>query len=325
VGQYKVPQNVESDDKILGPFTLKQAIYIAIGIMYGLLTFALLRALLPVWFIVGVPPMLVMVMLGAYKRSDQPFESYVVNIAGYFVKPRKRIWHKDPIVEAFHIEQTVVTAEQARRDPREVLGELEKLAQVVDTRGWSAKSAKIQEPTIVHPGASALDNDRIVQPSAPKVTDNDLSSDVHLADDILDFRNNPNAQNLNKLLADTMSHSHDEVMAKMQAAQSQPPTPPPPPVPPQPITIQPIAYPEAPPAPQPPPYVPVKTPEGAIPGAVTPPTPSNSQSTSGMTVNPLEGILRIAMENEDLTISQLSQQVQKQKPVLPEGETVELR
>ena len=46
MGTYKVPQNVEAEDKILGPLSLKQFIYALIGLGWGFLTFAILKSVL---------------------------------------------------------------------------------------------------------------------------------------------------------------------------------------------------------------------------------------------------------------------------------------
>ena len=74
MGQYKVPQNVEAEDKIIGFLTLKQFIYAVIGVMSGLISFLTLRKAPIVMLIVGVPPTALFLLLGLYQRQDQPFE-----------------------------------------------------------------------------------------------------------------------------------------------------------------------------------------------------------------------------------------------------------
>lgn len=274
MGQYKVPQNVEAEDKIIGPLTLKQFLYAVVGLAYGGITYLILQKIIVVWVLIGVPPALLLLMLGLYQRQDQPFETYLISLIGFLAKPRKRIWHKDPLAEVFHIEPPKLAPQEAHRDPREVLGELEKLSQVVDTRGWSAKEPNIQEPTVTESFAAS---DRIVEPSIPKLTDSDIASDVNLSDDILDFRNNPSAQNLNRLIADSSQHLREEALGKMEKAEK-----------------------------------------------LKPKVKANSASVSEMTDNPLAGILKSAMENEELTVSQLAAQVNR-TAALAEGQAITLR
>jgi hypothetical protein len=136
MGQYKVPQDVEAEDKILGPYTLKQFIYAVIGVAYGFLTFRIFFATTPVlFFIIGVPPTILMLMLGLYQRKDQPFEALFLALVAFWTKPRTRIWLKEPITEVFKIVQPPLKEDVTQRSPGEVRSQLEHVAQVIDTRG----------------------------------------------------------------------------------------------------------------------------------------------------------------------------------------------
>jgi hypothetical protein len=213
MGQYKVPQDVEAEDKIIGFMTLKQFIYAVVGVAYGFLTFQLFNKFLPLFVIVGAPPTILFLLLGLWQRQGQPFESYFLALVNYTFKPRRRLWIKEPIIEAFKIEAPKVVVEQTQRDPRDVRGQLEKLAQLVDTRGWAAKQPEVQEPQL----APTIDlKDRIAQPTAaePEVRQEPL--DIHLSDDILDFKNNPSAQNLNELIEDAERSVREEAQTKMR-------------------------------------------------------------------------------------------------------------
>lgn len=136
MGQYKVPQDVEAEDKILGPYTLKQFIYSVIGVAYGFLTFRIFFGTTPVlFFIIGVPPTILMLMLGLYQRKDQPFEALFLALVAFWTKPRKRIWLKEPITEVFKIVQPPIKEDVTQQNPGEVRSQLEHVAQVIDTRG----------------------------------------------------------------------------------------------------------------------------------------------------------------------------------------------
>jgi hypothetical protein len=212
MGQYKVPQDVEAEDKIIGFLTLKQFIYTVIGVAWAFLSFQLFKGFLPLMIMVGLPPTALFLALGLWQRQGQPFEAYFLALVNFTVKPRRRIWMKEPIFEAFKVEAPIVTHEATQRDPREIRGQLEKLAQVVDTRGWSAKQPEIQEPQLVPTIDLA---NRIAVPEAPAVETEHQPIDVHLADDILDFQHNPNAQSLNVLIQDAERTIREEARAKM--------------------------------------------------------------------------------------------------------------
>ncbi len=216
MGQYKVPQNVEAEDKIIGPLTLKQFIYTVVGLVYGFTTFFLLKSFPIAFILVGVPPTLMLLLLGLYQRRDQNFETLFFAMLSFFTKPRKRLWDKEPIEEVFRIQQPPPAIQTAAgRDPEEVRGQLERLAQIVDNRGWAPKQAALQEPAT----APAVDlGTRIVAPAAIAIPAYE-PADVSEADDILDFAHNPAAQAVNQLVEGTAKNIREEAMAKVKGKQ----------------------------------------------------------------------------------------------------------
>lgn len=210
MGTYKVPQNVEAEDKILGPLSLKQFIYALIGLGWGFLTFAILKSVIVLWVLIGVPPALFGLLLGLYQREDQSLETFVVAIVQYFVRPRFRVWEKEPIAEVFRLEPPPPKPEPVKRDPREVRSQLEQLADLVDTRGWSVKEPSLQEPE----EAPVIDlKDRLAAETlAPDSTF--VIPEVNDNDDMLDD-NSQKARNLNVLIENTVKSVREEALEKM--------------------------------------------------------------------------------------------------------------
>ncbi len=273
MGQYKVPQDVEAEDKIIGFLTLKQFIYSVVGLMWGVITFQIFKAVPFIFAIVGVPPAFILLLLGLYQRQGQPFEAYFLALVSFYFKPRRRLWHKDPIVEVFKLEAPKITEDINQRDPEQVRSQLEQIAAVVDTRGWTAKKAEVQEPE-AQPAVKV--EERLAVPAAEAVAAPAAGTEVELSDDILDFQNNPSAQNLNVLIEDAVKNIREEALVKMKAAPS-------------------------------------------------PSTSSGSTtSVSEMTKPAPVGIIKLAMDNDDLTVSQIANQAQKQV-VMSEGQAVSLR
>jgi hypothetical protein len=291
MGQYKVPQNVESEDKIIGALTLKQFIYTVIGVLIGVVSFLTMRKTPVVMLIVGLPPTALFMLLGLYQRQDQPFEALFLSLVSFMTKPRKRLWIKEPIEEVFKIEPPKIVKEVTQRDPEEVRGQLDRLSQIVDTRGWSSKKAELQEPN----DETDLEMEgRLATPQAPQGVE-PLDSDVSLADDILDFKNNPNAHSLNSLIQDQVKNLRQETIGRLHKQQAELPAEP----------------------------VQIGSSNLTTEAQATPTTPLN-QSTSEMTINPLDGILKQAMEDEDLPVSQVAAKANRQQS-LDEGQSVSLR
>lgn len=293
MGQYKVPQDVESEDTIIGPLTFRQFIYALIGVACGGISFALFKSVPIIGIIIGGPPTLLFLLLGLYKRQDQPFEAYFLALLGYMGRPKYRVWQKEPIESVFQIEAPPVEKKNLQLDPRLVRGQLETLARIVDTRGYSIKNADVQdqgEDQVLH----LSDVGRLVQPAIYDVNVPIVESDIGDADDMFDAANNPAAHNLDSLIENTEANIREQMMARMQQVQAAPAT-----------------------APLPPPVAPVAAPITETAAQIQQP------STSGMTPQPTPDIMTAATENDDLTVSQLAARMGGQ--VLPEGQSVSLR
>jgi len=90
--RFQVPQFIEVEDKIFGPLTVIQFIYLAGGVGF----FVAMWILLPLWLavIVGGPVAALGLGLAFYKVNDRPF--IVVLQAGleYLFKEKLYIWEK---------------------------------------------------------------------------------------------------------------------------------------------------------------------------------------------------------------------------------------
>jgi hypothetical protein len=311
MGTYKVPQNVEADDKILGPLSLKQFIYAMIGVGYGLLTFAILKPLsIVLWAILGLPPMLALLGLGLYQREDQPMETFIIAITEFFARPHQRIWQKEPIAEVFRLEPPPPKPEEVVRDPRQVRSQLAQLADLVDTRGWSAKQPELQEPDQV-PVVDLQDRlgaESLTAPGA-MVTTPEVTED----DDILSNQT-ATAQGLNVLIENTVKSVREEAMENMKQGPAAGPA------------SRAVA------AGAPMPAASVRglseTQASSAAGAAgrgKTAAPSAAPSTSGSTAPPSGGILKLATEGGDLTVAQIAAQARRYHTTLAEGESVSLR
>lgn len=137
---YKVAQDVEADDKLLGPFTARQFIYLIIVALSGLVAWFLSQLFLPL-MIIPLPVILFFGALALPLRKDQPMEVYMAAMVSYYLKPRRRFWVPDGIESL--IEITAPQVDEVRRTKEygqdEAQQRLSYLADIVDTEGWAVR------------------------------------------------------------------------------------------------------------------------------------------------------------------------------------------
>jgi hypothetical protein len=91
--EYQVPQFIEVEDKIFGPFTLKQFIYVAGGV--GLCAIFLLYFPLFVGIILAIPVGAFTAALAFYKVNNKPFVEIMEAAFKYYVGDRLYLWKKE--------------------------------------------------------------------------------------------------------------------------------------------------------------------------------------------------------------------------------------
>lgn len=90
----QVPQYLDVEDKIIGPFTLKQFLYLLFG---GGLIFLLFNILkFPIFIIIAIPIALLTLALAFYKIGRQKFSQFVISFLGFISKPNIYTWKKSP-------------------------------------------------------------------------------------------------------------------------------------------------------------------------------------------------------------------------------------
>ncbi|OYX41719.1 hypothetical protein B7Y94_04585 [Candidatus Saccharibacteria bacterium 32-49-12] len=137
---YKVPQDVEADDKLLGPFSFKQFIFLivavmALGIAWGLSQIVLPLALIP------LPIAIFFIILALPLRKDQPMEVYVAAVISFMLRPKVRLWKPDGIETLIEVIAPKSEDRQYGKgySQEEVQRRLSYLANLVDSRGWSVR------------------------------------------------------------------------------------------------------------------------------------------------------------------------------------------
>lgn len=192
MAQYKVPQDVEADDKLLGPFSFRQFVYLLIA--GGLIAIAVgLFKLFPLLGIVPVIPALFFIALALPLKKDQPMETYLAAIVSYYLKPRTRTWQPGQKESTIHITAPKVVDESRARDitSEEATHRLSFLADIVDTEGYAIKGV----------GANQVSEELVVEAN----NTNDMFETTHF-------------DNLEDTIAKDENERHVEVMKEMREA-----------------------------------------------------------------------------------------------------------
>ena len=207
---YKVPQDVEADDKLIGPFSFRQFIYLIIVAMAGAIAWGLAQ----IFIALAIIPLPVILLFGALAlplRKDQPMEIYLAAIVSYYIKPRKRLWDPDGVESMIEIAAPKAVEEIRTKDLTQEDAEqrFSYLANLVDSQGWAIRGG-----------------------ATPGVQASPLNTDVFLeagsAQDILDT-NNSVAQSFDTMMSERTEALKAEARAHMFQAVTQPepaPTPP---------------------------------------------------------------------------------------------------
>lgn len=95
--RYQVPQFIEIEDKIFGPFTLRQFIYLAGGAALSYILYVLTIPFLPFFLvlILMIPILGLGVALAFYKPNGKPFINMVESAIKYYVGNKLYLWKKE--------------------------------------------------------------------------------------------------------------------------------------------------------------------------------------------------------------------------------------
>ncbi|MDR1032529.1 MAG: PrgI family protein [Candidatus Nomurabacteria bacterium] len=139
---YTVPQDVEADDKLLGPFTFRQFVYLII-VAFACLGGWLLSQIFIGLIIIPLPIVLIFGALALPLKKDQPMETYLAAIISFRIKPKNRYWRADGKDRSITIEAPkVVEVDRTKGvSGTEALQRLSYLSNLTDSGGWAIKGA----------------------------------------------------------------------------------------------------------------------------------------------------------------------------------------
>lgn len=200
MAQYKVPQDVEADDKLIGPFSFRQFIYLVIVTLAILMAWGLGQLFIPL----AIIPLPIIIFFGALAlplRKDQPMEIYMAAMVSFFLKPHRRLWDPDGIDSLIEITVPKIVEVRLSKDltQNEASRRFSYLAEIVDTQGWAVRGPGVQAPN------SAMNSD--VYFAAQQVQDV-LDTD-NAASQLIDQKLNQSSASQHQAMIDKM-HNTDE-------------------------------------------------------------------------------------------------------------------
>jgi len=236
---YKVLQDIEAEDKLIGPLTLRQFIYALVGAFNGYLIFLVVTKGAPFMAAVFLPLMAACFFFAWPWTRDQPTEVWALAKLRFYVKPKKRIWNQTGIKEL-----VTITAPKTIDDHQltnglsqtEVRSRLRTLAGTIDSRGWAIKHVNVntygQSPLLTSESIS----DRLVKASTlPQPA---IPVEVQASDDMMDVENNPVAQKMDSMISASVKAHRQDIVDRMQGNTKAPVAPP---APARPVQAQPGA------------------------------------------------------------------------------------
>lgn len=141
--QFQVPQNIDLEDKLVGPLTLIQFLYVLGG---GLIDYILLNLLGPqfAFWLLAIPIALVSLGLAFLKIQEQPLSHFISTGLVYLSRPKLHIWQRQGET------QTILTEPPPPKKSTQPIviktkpgkSELEQLAYTLDTSGPAPAEAK---------------------------------------------------------------------------------------------------------------------------------------------------------------------------------------
>ena len=193
MAQYKVPQDVEADDKLLGSFTFRQFVYLMVMGGFIGVAFALFQ-IFPLLALLAVPFIIFFAVLALPLTKDQPMETYLAAIVSYHLKPNRRFWNPGQRESTIEITAPKKVEQPRARDitEEEAGNRLSFLANVIDTEGYAIRgdinNAPLREQFLAEANATP---------------------------DIMDANSSPV---INQMLAKQQNSRHDELVNQMRQA-----------------------------------------------------------------------------------------------------------
>lgn len=135
---FNVPQFIDVEDKIAGPLTAKQLLWM-VGMGASILVAKYLLGNGVATYVASVPIVIVFCLLAFYRPNGQPLIVFVMHGAFFLVRPKIMNWHRP--IDAAHawgfpsVSKRPTSVRPAAKTARSVSGEdIRRIAEMVDRK-----------------------------------------------------------------------------------------------------------------------------------------------------------------------------------------------
>jgi hypothetical protein len=214
---YKVLQDIEAEDKLVGPLSFRQCVYAGVAIMCLYLSYLVSTHHAAFMLVILLPPALFCLFFAIPWQQQQSTEVWALAKIRFMFKPRRRIWDQSGVKELVtitvpkHIEVHYTDG----LSQTEVSSRLKALAETIDSRGWAIKNVPMNsynQPVFANTDGS----DRLmgIDDFAQEVPSFDESATT----DVLDTQNNPIAKQFDQMMTASRQVQRQHIMDSMQSA-----------------------------------------------------------------------------------------------------------
>lgn len=205
---HKVPQDVEADDKFLGPLSFKQFLFFGGFAICAYLSFLTLTKIWPIAIIFILPTIFFGILAFPWSK-EQPTELFLASRIRFLIKPRKRIWDQSGVKDLVNITVPVREAHlySDGLSQGEVRNRMTALATMVDSRGWAVKN-------VTKDSAS----DRLVSPAS--VESDQMATIVESTEDVYDESSGTIARQFDSMIQQSEQQHKSETLKLVEDARS---------------------------------------------------------------------------------------------------------
>ena len=143
--QFRVPQFIDVEPKIIGSITVRQFLELLAGLFIAIIAFALFDFTL--FLVVFVLDLVIVALLAFYQPNGVPFHFFFLNFIEFMMRPTTRVWNRYTAIEATEKEQKKKEKVSKKKGEDDVLdtvrsamkttrqASLSELSLIVDTGG----------------------------------------------------------------------------------------------------------------------------------------------------------------------------------------------
>lgn len=129
--QFQVPQFINIEDKIIGPLTLKQFLWLlpAAGILFITWTYVDLG----IFILIAIPVIGIFGALGFVKINGRSLISFLASAIGFYSKPKLYLWKRKTTAQRPIFAKKLEKKEQDKTTAAVTKNNIQKLAEKLDT------------------------------------------------------------------------------------------------------------------------------------------------------------------------------------------------